>query len=61
MSQDNAEEILGNYKKMMAECQQIASKISEVSACCIFFFCIRVASLSILPPLLSPPPRNSSH
>lgn len=30
MSEENPEEILGNYKKMMAECQQIASKIQEV-------------------------------
>ena len=28
---NNPEEILGTYKRMMAECQQIASKISEVS------------------------------
>lgn len=27
---ENAEEILGTYKRMMAECQQIATKISEV-------------------------------
>lgn len=27
---DNADEILGTYKKMMADCQQIAAKISEV-------------------------------
>lgn len=27
---DNAEEILGTYKKMMADCQQIAAKVSEV-------------------------------
>lgn len=26
----NAEVILGNYKKMMSECQQIAAKITEV-------------------------------
>lgn len=31
VDENNPEEILGNYKKMMAECQQIASKISEVS------------------------------
>lgn len=31
MSEDNAEEILSNYKRMMADCQQIASKINEVS------------------------------
>mmetsp|Transcript_25546 Transcript_25546/g.35130 ORF Transcript_25546/g.35130 Transcript_25546/m.35130 type:complete len:126 (-) Transcript_25546:127-504(-) len=31
MSADNAEEILGTYKKMMAECQQIATKISELT------------------------------
>ena len=30
MSSDNAEEILGTYKRMMAECQQIATKVSEV-------------------------------
>jgi hypothetical protein len=28
--ENNPEEILGNYKRMMAECQQIATKISEV-------------------------------
>jgi len=28
---DNAEEILGTYKKMMADCQQIAAKVSELS------------------------------
>lgn len=28
---DNPEEILGNYKRMMAECQQIAAKIQEVT------------------------------
>lgn len=28
---EDAEEILGTYKRMMAECQQIAAKISEVS------------------------------
>eukprot|EP01039_Chlorochromonas_danica_P001799 gene1797-1965_t len=31
MSEENPEEILGNYKKMMAECQQIASKIQELT------------------------------
>lgn len=31
MSQESAEEILSNYKKMMADCQQIASKIQEVT------------------------------
>mmetsp|Transcript_4620 Transcript_4620/g.5057 ORF Transcript_4620/g.5057 Transcript_4620/m.5057 type:complete len:128 (+) Transcript_4620:78-461(+) len=31
VDENNPEEILGNYKKMMAECQQIASKISELS------------------------------
>mmetsp|Transcript_30793 Transcript_30793/g.51516 ORF Transcript_30793/g.51516 Transcript_30793/m.51516 type:complete len:128 (+) Transcript_30793:106-489(+) len=31
MSGDNAEEILGAYKKMMAECQQIASKVQELT------------------------------
>jgi hypothetical protein len=30
MSDENAEEILATYKKMMGDCQQIASKISEV-------------------------------
>jgi len=30
-SDDNAEEILTNYKRMVSECQQIASKIGEVS------------------------------
>jgi hypothetical protein len=29
-SSNNPEEILGTYKRMLAECQQIASKISEV-------------------------------
>eukprot|EP01031_Cornospumella_fuschlensis_P038188 gene38188-46400_t len=28
---DNPEEILGNYKRMMAECQQIAAKIQELT------------------------------
>lgn len=31
MSNENAEEILGTYKRMMADCQQIATKISEVN------------------------------
>eukprot|EP00428_Durinskia_dybowskii_P078974 CAMPEP_0170355126 /NCGR_PEP_ID=MMETSP0117_2-20130122/479_1 /TAXON_ID=400756 /ORGANISM="Durinskia baltica, Strain CSIRO CS-38" /LENGTH=124 /DNA_ID=CAMNT_0010609149 /DNA_START=53 /DNA_END=427 /DNA_ORIENTATION=+ len=31
MSSDNAEEILGTYKRMMAECQQIATKVSELT------------------------------
>ena len=30
-SDDNAEEILTNYKRMVSECQQIASKIGEAS------------------------------
>lgn len=30
MSTENADEILGTYKRMMADCQQIATKISEV-------------------------------
>lgn len=35
---NNPEEILGNYKRMMAECQQIAAKISEVSSILIFLY-----------------------
>ncbi len=37
---ENAEDILNNYKRMMAECQQIATKISEVTIlnlCCFWF------------------------
>ena len=30
MSNDNPEEIISTYKKLTSECQQIASKISEV-------------------------------
>lgn len=33
---DNAEEILGTYKRMMAECQQIASKVQEVGSAAWF-------------------------
>ncbi len=36
----NPEEILGTYKRMLAECQQIASKISEV--CCVVALCTMV-------------------
>jgi hypothetical protein len=35
--ENNPEEILGNYKRMMAECQQIANKISEVSFASLFY------------------------
>eukprot|EP01036_Dinobryon_divergens_P026180 gene26182-34798_t len=31
MSNDNPEEIISTYKKLTSECQQIASKISELS------------------------------
>ncbi len=31
MSEDNPEFILGNYKRMAAECTQIATKISELN------------------------------
>ena len=34
---NNPQEILGTYKRMMAECQQIASKISEVSLASFLF------------------------
>ncbi len=30
MAEDNPEEILNNYKRMLSECQQIATKIHEV-------------------------------
>jgi hypothetical protein len=42
MAEDNPEEILGNYKRMMAECQQIATKISEV--CQLFSFFLVLAN-----------------
>ncbi len=32
MAEDNAEDILNNYKRMLAECQQIATKINEVDS-----------------------------
>lgn len=44
----NPDEILGNYKRMMADCQQIAAKISEVSApdsCC--FLRIHLIAFSV--------------